>query len=180
MENNISPAKSGILYGVLFGVVMILEFVIMYIIGMKSLVGTSVGLIVNLANYLILPILFIYIGCNNYKKNINNGFISFSECLKTGVSITFIAGIIYALFNVIFNLIFPDFINEMASITKEAMLQQNPSMTAEQLESGISLMKKFMNPLFVFPVTIAMYSFFGLIYSLIIGAILKNENPQSF
>ncbi|MBP2282871.1 hypothetical protein H4V97_001189 [Flavobacterium sp. CG_23.5] len=180
MENNISPAKSGILYGILFGVVMILEFVIMYIIGMKSLVGTSVGLIVNLANYLILPILFIYIGCNNYKKNINNGFISFSECLKTGVSITFIAGIIYALFNVIFNLIFPDFINEMASITKEAMLQQNSSMTAEQLESGISLMKKFMNPLFVFPVTIAMYSFFGLIYSLIIGAILKNENPQSF
>lgn len=180
MENNVSPAKSGILFGVLFGVIMILEFVIMYIIGMKSLVGTSVGLIVNLANYLILPILFIYIGCNNYKKNINNGFITFSECLKTGVAITFIAGIIYALFNVIFNLIFPDFINEMASITKEAMLQQNPSMTAEQLETGISLMKKFMSPLFVFPVTIAMYSFFGLIYSLIIGAILKNENPQSF
>ena len=180
MEKNITPAKSGILYGVLFGVVMILEFVIMYIIGMKSLVGTSVGLVVNLANYLILPILFIYIGCNNYKKNINNGFVTLIECLKTGVSITFIAALIYALFNVIFNFIFPDFINEMASITKEAMLQQNPSMTAEQLETGISLMKKFMSPLFVFPVTIAMYSFFGLIYSLIIGAILKNEKPQSF
>jgi cation transport ATPase len=180
MENNVSPAKSGILYGVLFGVVMVLEFVIMYIVGMKSLVGTSVGLIVNLANYLILPIFFIYLGCNNYKKNINNGFISFSECLKTGVSITFIAAFIYALFNVIFNYIFPEFINEMVAISKEAMLKQNPSITSEQLETGVSLMKKFANPLFVFPVTLAMYSFFGLIYSLIIGAILKNEKPQSF
>ena len=180
MENNVSPAKSGILFGVLFGVVMVLEFVIMYIIGMKSLVGTSVGLIINLSNYLILPILFIYLGCNNYKKNINKGFISFNECLKTGVSITFLAAFIYALFNVIFNFIFPEFINEMVAISKDAMVKQNPSITSEQLEIGISLTRKFANPLFAFPVTLAMYSFFGLIYSLIIGAILKNEKPQSF
>jgi FlaA1/EpsC-like NDP-sugar epimerase len=180
MENNVSPAKSGILFGVLFGVVMVLEFVIMYIIGMKSLVGTSVGLIVNLANYLILPILFIYLGCNNYKKNINNGFISINECLKIGVSITFIAALIYAVFNLVFNFIFPEFINEMIAISKEAMLKQNPSMTSDQLETGLSMMKKFMNPLIVFPFTLAMYSFFGLIYSLIVGAILKNAKPQSF
>lgn len=179
MEKSISPAKSGILFGVLFGVLMVLEFVIMYIIGMKSLVATSVGLIVNIANYLVLPIIFIYIGCTNYKKNINNGYISFGECLKTGVSITFIAALIYAVFNVVFNFIFPDFINEMIAITKEAMLAKNPNMTSEQLEMGISMMKKFMNPLIVFPATLAMYSFFGLIYSLIIGAIIKNEKPQS-
>jgi hypothetical protein len=41
------------------------------------------------------------------------------------------------------------------------------------------MMKKFMNPLIV-PVTIAMYSFIGLLYSLIVGAIVKNANPQSF
>jgi hypothetical protein len=44
---------------------------------------------------------------------------------------------------------------------------------------GLTMMKKFMNPLIVFPVTLAMYSFIGLIYSLIVGAIVKNENPQS-
>lgn len=177
MENNVSPAKSGILYGVLFGVIMVLEFVIMYIIGMKSLVDTSFGVIVNIANYLILPLLFIYIGCNNYKKNINNGFVSFGECLKIGVSIAFIAAIIYASFSVIFNLIFPEFIDEMISISKTSMLKENPELTSEQLEMGLSMMKKFSNPLIVFPVTLAMYSFLGLIYSLIIGAIVKNDKP---
>lgn len=179
MEKSISPGKSGILYGVLFGVVMVLEFVIMYIIGMKSLVETSVGPIVNIANYLVLPIIFIYLGCTNYKNNINNGFMSLGESLKTGVSIAFIAALIYATFNVIFNFIFPDFTNEMLAIIKEAMLAKKPDLTNVQLETILSMQRKFMNPFIAFPVTLAMYSFFGLIYSLIIGAIVKNEKPQS-
>ncbi|WP_395049899.1 DUF4199 domain-containing protein [Flavobacterium sp.] len=179
MEKNTSPAKSGISFGVLFGVLMVLEFVIMYVIGMKSLANTSVGLIISIANYLVLPILFIYLGCTNYKKNLNNGFISLGECLKIGISIVFVAALIYAIFNAFFNLIFPEFINETLSIIKEAMLAKKPDMTNEQLDKVLSMQRKFMNPFIVFPATLAMYSFFGLIYSLIIGAIVKNENPQS-
>ncbi len=177
MDVKVSPAKSGTPYGLLFGVIMILEFVIMYVIGMKSLVNTSVGTIVNIANYLVLPLLFIYLGCTNYKKNINNGFISFSESLKTGVSITIIAGLTYAFFSVIFNFIFPDFINEMLDITKEQMIKQNPNITSKELEMGLGMVKKFMNPFIVFPVTLVMYALIGLIYSLIIGGIVKNEKP---
>ncbi|MDI5898338.1 DUF4199 domain-containing protein [Flavobacterium yafengii] len=177
MENNVSPAKSGISYGVLYGVIMVLEFVIMYVIGMKSLVNTSFGVIVNVANYLVLPLIFIYIGCNHYKNKINGGYISFGQCLKVGVSIALVAAIIYAGFSVIFNLIFPEFIDEMVAISKTAMLKENPEMTSEQLEMGLSMMKKFSNPLIVFPVTLAMYSFLGLIYSLIIGAVVKNNKP---
>ena len=149
----------------------------MYVIGMKSLVNSSVGVIVNIANYLVLPLIFIYLGCNHYKKDINNGFISFSECLKTGVSITVIAGLVYAIFSVIFNLIFPEFINEMLEISKEGMITQNPNITSQELEMGLSMVKKFMNPLIVLPVTLVMYSLIGLIYSLIIGAIVKNDKP---
>ncbi|MFQ6602369.1 DUF4199 domain-containing protein [Flavobacterium sp. C3NV] len=177
MDKNISPAKSGTMYGLLFGVIMVLEFVVMYVIGMKSLVNSSVGVIVNIANYLVLPLIFIYLGCNHYKKDINNGFISFSECLKTGVSITVIAGLVYAIFSVIFNLIFPEFINEMLEISKEGMITQNPNITSKELEMGLSMVKKFMNPLIVLPVTLVMYSLIGLIYSLIIGAIVKNDKP---
>jgi hypothetical protein len=39
--------------------------------------------------------------------------------------------------------------------------------------------RKFMNPLIVFPVTLVMFSFIGLFYSLIVGAIVKNEKPQT-
>jgi len=134
MERSVSPGKSGLIYGVLFGVIMILEFVIMYIIGMRSLVGTSAGVIVNIANYLVLPLVFIYLGCINFKKNLNNGFISFGEALKVGVSITFIAALIYGLFNIAFNFIYPEFINEMISITQDDMIKQNPNITSKEME----------------------------------------------
>jgi preprotein translocase subunit YajC len=87
------PGKSGLLYGVLL-VIMVLEFVVMYIIGMRSLVGTSAGVIVNIANYLVLPRIHLF-RMHQLQKNLNNGFISFSESLRSGVSITFIAGLVY-------------------------------------------------------------------------------------
>ena len=179
MENKISPAKSGLQLGMLFGVIMVLEFVISYIIGIEKLIGSSFGIVINLLNYLILPCLFIFLGCTNYKK-MNGGFVSFSECLKIGVSITVVAALIYAIFNLVFNLIFPEFSNQILAITKSEILKKNPNMTAEQMDMAISMTKKFMSQYIVFPVTIAMYAFFGLLYSLLVGAIVKKDSNQSF
>lgn len=179
MENKISPAKSGLQLGLLFGVIMVLEFIISYIIGLEKLIASSFGVIINLLNYLILPFLFIYSGCINYKKS-NNGFVTFSECLKIGVSITVIAALIYAFFNLFFNLIFPDFGEQILRITKSEILKKSPNMTAEQIDMAISMTKKFMSQYIVFPVTIVMYAFFGLLYSLLVGAIVKKDSNQSF
>jgi len=131
-------------------------------------------------NYLVFPVSIITIGCLNYKKKLNEGFISFGECLKIGVTICLIAGLIYGIFSVVFNMIFPEFMEEILKKTKQVMLQQNPSLTTAQLEMAMSMTKKFMSPALMVPVTVAMYSFIGLIYSLIIGAFVKNDNPQSF
>jgi hypothetical protein len=40
-----------------------------------------------------------------------------------------------------FNFIYPDFINEMASITKEGMLKQTPNITSKEMEIGLAMMK---------------------------------------
>jgi len=180
MKEKVSPAKSGIQLGVLFGFIMILEFVIMYVVGLESLLDGPVGLTVNLLNYIVFPFLFIFLACNNYKKNVNNGFASFTDCLKAGVALMFIAGLVYAIFNLLFNLIFPEFIDELVGIMRSAALKKSPEMTTEQLNMVVSMQRKFLNPLISTPVTIAMYSFFGLIYSLIIAAIVKKDQPQSF
>jgi len=37
-----------------------------------------------------------------------------------------------------------------------------------------------MSPIFAIPITIVMYAFIGLIYSLIVGAIVKKDPNQSF
>jgi hypothetical protein len=179
MEQKISPSKSAILYGALFGVLMVLEFVIVYVMDVDPITNPSTGIIINILNYLIFPVSIITIGCMNYKKNLNNGFVTFGECLKIGVTICLLAGLIYGVFSAVFNMIFPEFVEDILRKTKQVMLQQNPNMTSDQVEIGISITKKFMNPAIVIPATVAMFSFMGLIFSLIIGAFVKNENPHS-
>ena len=179
MEEKISASKSALSFGTLFGVFMVLEFVILYVLDIDPITNPSVGIVVNSLNYLLLPILLITFGCNNYKKKLNFGFISFGESLKIGVTICLIAGLIYALFSIAFNMVFPEYIEEVLKKTKQVMLQQNPELTSEQLEMAITMTKKFMSPMLMVPVTVAMFSFIGLFYALIIGAIVKNEKPQS-
>ena len=179
MEQKMSPSKSALQYGALFGILMVLEFVIVYVMDLDPISNPAAGIVINTLNYLVFPVSIITVGCMNYKKNLNNGFISFGECLKIGVTICLIAGLIYGVFSAVFNMIFPEFIEDLMKKTRQVMLKQNPSMTSAQAEMAISMTKKFMSPAIVIPATIAMYSFIGLIYSLIIGAFVKNDNPQS-
>ncbi len=179
MEQKMSPSKSALQYGALFGILMVLEFVLVYVMDVDPITNPTTGIIINTFNYLIFPVSIITIGCVNFKKNLNNGFVSFGECLKIGVTICLIAGLISGVFSAVFNMIFPEFVEDIMKKTRQVMLKQNPTMTSAQVEMAISMTKKFMSPAIVIPATIAMYSFIGLIYSLIIGAFVKNDNPQS-
>ena len=179
MENTDKPSKSYLQFGAVYGVIMILLFVIVYALGINPAENRAIGLSQSVLSNLILPLLFIYLGCESFKKG-NNGFASFVECLKVGVSITFVAGLIFAVFNLIFNLIFPEYADEMLKSQRQIMLTQNPNMTSDQVEMALSITKKAMSPVFAFPIILVTFSFFGLIYSLIIGLIVKKENPQGF
>lgn len=174
-----SPAKFALQFGVLFGVIMVLEFVILYVVDVDPLEMPLVGTLMNVLNYLILPIVFISIACINYRKQ-NSGFITFGESLKIGVVICLIASLISSIFSVIWNMIFPEYMQTVLRKTREVMLDQNPNMTSEQVDVALSMTEKFMSPAILIPVSLLMFCLIGLIYSLIIGAIVKNTPPTTF
>ncbi|MEO8517334.1 MAG: DUF4199 domain-containing protein [Flavobacterium sp.] len=177
MENQKSVSKPHLVFGIFYGLSMILLFVIMYVLNVNPLENPILGKLTSVFSYIILPILFTYLGISAFKKN-NNGFISLSECLKSGVGVAFIGALAFALFSVLFNYIFPEYLDQILSQTKKIMIEQNPNMTSEQIELGISMTKKFSSPLFSIPMTLLIFSFLGLIYSLIIGLIVKKDRPQ--
>ena len=179
MEQAAKPSKSYFQFGVILGVLLILSFVIMYVLNINVAENPMAGTISSGFNNLILPVVFIILACNAYKKE-NNGFLSYGKSLKIGVGTVFVAALIFAIFNVIFNLIFPEYAEQILSQSRQIMIRQNPNMTAEQLEMGLSMARKFSSPLFSIPIILITFSFFGLIYSLIIGAFVKKDQPQSF
>ncbi len=179
MEQKTSASKSSFQFGLLFGVLMILEMVVGYTMKIDPQTNKSYGIIISVLNYLIFPLSFIYLGCNNYKIKLNSGFISLGECLKIGVSICVVAGLSFALFSAIFNYFIPEYMEDIYRKMRSVMLE-NPKITPEQVDVSLSMIKKFSKPLFSVPLTIVMFAFIGLIYSLIIGAIVKKEANQSF
>lgn len=177
-KNAVQPKLSSSImpYGVIFGVIMIVELVVMYILKPDPIENGWVGTVNNLLNFLVFTSVFIFLGCSNYKKA-NGGYITLGQCLKVGVGVCALAALLYAVFYFIFTLIFPEFIPEAIEQIKRVTVRTNPSMTSEQLEMSISVMEKMMAPYVAGPISIVMYSFIGLIISLIIGAIIKKENP---
>jgi len=163
-------------YGVIFAIIMIAEFVIAYVADIDATENAWVGIVNGLLNNLILPVVFISLAANYYKKA-HGGYIKFGEVIKTGVTVAVIAAAIFALFNIGFNLAVPEAQAEMIEKMKAAQIKANPQMTSAQLKMAMSMAETFMKPYIAFPFTILFFAFLGLIYSLIIGAIVKKENP---
>ena len=174
MENQKTTTKIGLEYGIFFGSAMVLVFVIIYAMGIDLFENPMIGTTSSLLSYIVFPVTFISLAIVAYKKA-NQGYLSIGESIKTGVTVAFIAAAIMALFNVVFNMIFPEYMDEILSQTRKIMMKQNPSMTSAQINQALEMTKKFSSPIFSVPLTILIFTFVGLIYSLIIGAINKKD-----
>ncbi|HEY0046114.1 MAG TPA: DUF4199 domain-containing protein [Flavobacterium sp.] len=174
-----SPAKFALQFGALFGIIMILEFVILYVADIDPISMPMVGTIINVVNFLVLPVLFISLACTSYKK-MNGGFISFGQCLKIGVTLCLIAGVIYSVFASIWAVVFPEYTATVLRKTRAVMVDTSPELTEDQIDMALSMTEKFMNPALMIPVTILTYCVIGLLFSLIIGAIVKKDPATSF
>ncbi|TRW24792.1 DUF4199 domain-containing protein [Flavobacterium zepuense] len=175
----VKPAKAALSYGVVFGLVLIIEFVVFYALDINPQNGGAIAVVNSLLNYIVLPMIFIFLACNQYKK-LSGGYITLAQALKAGVIVTVIAALVLGVFNIIFNMVLPELQAEMLQKAKEGMVAQNPNMTAEQLEMGIQVAELFMKPYVMLPMSMLIYAFIGLINGLIIGAIVKKENPGAF
>jgi len=171
------PSKTAVNYGLLFGIIMILEFVISYSFNIDPQENKLFGTIINIMNYIILPFMFIYFAANKYKLSFNNGFISLSETLKTGTLVCALAALIYAVFDIIFDFIDPAFKDKMFEKIKDVTDRVNPNLTSKQSKTSLEFVKMFMSPYVMLPFTIIMYSLIGIIHSLIVGVIIKKDKP---
>jgi len=176
MKEQSSPAKVAIPYGIAFGVIMLLEFVISYTMGLNAADDPWMGIVVGVLNYLVLPILFIMLACNVYKNKINGGFISFGQCIKIGVSVGAIAGLVFSAISAIVYMAAPEIKQDILDQTKEA-LAASPGMTADAMKMTMSVTETFMQPYISIPVSTLIYAIVGFVMSLIVGAIVKKENP---
>jgi len=166
---NLSPGKFARNYGLLLGLVLILIAVVMYATGMQ-LEGVQWPMYLF---YILFPIVIMY-AISQYKKQ-NGNLLSLGEAIKVGLAIAIVSALVYAVYGLIFNYIIdPEFMGLVIEAAKDKMLE-NPKMTEEMVEQSMKVMKIFSNPLIGIAVWVALSAFFGLLYSLIGGLVMKKE-----
>ena len=168
-EQKLTIGKFAVNYGVILGAIMILIAVIMYVTGM-ALEGKQWP---QYLYYIIFPATIIY-AINQFKiKNAN--MLSLGEGIKIGVLIGVISAILYIVYTLIFNYIIdPEFMGQVLEMAKDKMLEENPDMTEEMANQGLKFIEMFTNPFVSSAFWIALSAFFGLLYGLIGGLVMKN------
>lgn len=171
MENQPVTTKSiALTYGAILGIASVLFSVILYVLNMhmeRNMLTSSIGI--------LIIIVVIIIGISKFKK-LNGNILSLSQALKTGMGIALIGGLISVAYTLLFMYVIePDFMSQMMQTQREAMLEQNPNMTADQIAGAEKMMGMFSSPGFIAIIAMVTTLFFGFVVSLIGGLIMKND-----
>jgi len=156
-------------YGIILGVVMIFIGVISYVTGL-ALEGKQWP---QWLYYIIFPIVIFY-AISQFKKQ-NANVLSLGEAIKVGIVIAAISALVYIVYGLIFNYIIdPEFMGQVKEVVRDKMLEA-PNATQEIVDQQMKMVELFMNPLIGSALWIGLSLFFGLIYSLIAGLVMKKE-----
>ncbi|MDD3721364.1 MAG: DUF4199 domain-containing protein [Lutibacter sp.] len=174
MENQeITPKQIMLNYGLLLGFTSILISVALYAMGKTYEPHWSVGLISTL-----ISVVIIVLGIKKVKEN-NNGFLSLSEALKTGLGIALISGLVLVVYNLIFvTYIEPEYFARMLEMQQQKTLEMYPNFSDEQLEAAMEMGKKMSGPTINSAIIIIASLFLGFIISLIGGLIMKKTDEE--
>lgn len=174
MENQeITPKQIMLNYGLILGFASILINVVVYAAGKTYDQHWSVGIV-----SIIITVAVIILGIKKIKE-LNNGFLSLSEALKTGLGIALISGLIAVVYTLIFtNFIEPEFFARMMEVQQQKTLEAFPNFTDEQLEASMEMAKKMSGPVMTSAIAIIGSLFIGFIISLIGGLIMKKSDEE--
>lgn len=166
-----TPAKFAMTYGIVLGVIFILIAVIMYVTGMP-LRGEQWP---QYLYYLIFPA-GIIIAIKKFKVD-NGGFLELKDAIKIGLTIGVISGLVYLVYIFLFNYVIdPEYNAMIIEVAREQMLEQS-NVTEEQVDQMMGFIEVMANPFLGGALWIGLSLFFGLIYSLIGGLVMKQDNP---
>ena len=157
-------------FGVLMGFASIVTQLLIYVFGDVYKPHWSF-IVLSIA----LTVLFIVLGIKKVKV-IQDGMLSMGDALKTGLGIVLISTVVYSIYLYVFqHFIEPSYFDNLALVQEQAILEQNPNMSDEQLEQAKGFAAMFNSTAVNVGITVLMSLFMGLIISFFAGLAMKKS-----
>lgn len=176
VSQKISTNKFIISCGLLLGFIYVFIKIIRHVTDLSSGIGKW-------GTYLFYFIFLatIFYAVDQFKKR-NENLLKLSEAIKTGLKIAIVSGLVVGIYILIHRyLIDPSSTDQLIEETR-LKYSKNPDMSKEMLDKMMIGVKIGAQPWFTAMLWVFISAFFGLIYSLIAGLIMKKEslNNTSF
>ena len=167
---DITTKKYMLEYGTWTGIVLICFAIMLFFLEAHYENSTSTQIINALIQFS-----GITIACLAYKKA-NSSKISWGETRKIGSGVSLIIAIIALIYTyLLINVIEPEFMNKVLEISYYETLENYPEVLANMdLNQYIETAKPY--TWFTYPAILFFTIFFGFLYSLILGFIIKTKN----
>lgn len=174
MENQKkTTAKTALNFGLLLGAISVVFGFILYSLDIHYQQDSSTSII----GYAIM-IVIILIGIIQF-KNSNEGYVSLSEALKTGVGTALVSSIIVCFYTFfMIKYLDPEFLDKSIEYQKQKMLQENPEISMESVNRLFEMQKEFSGPFIISGFIIIFNLFFGFIISLVVGLIVRKSKTE--
>jgi hypothetical protein len=170
MEEKVSVWKTNLMNGLILGLVGIVYSLLVYFLNLSF--NKAQGYV-----FIIVQIAVLFFLVKSYRDNYKNGMIKYSEALGAGIIICLYYAILMAIFTyLLYTVIDKGLLDKQLAFTEEMM--QKKGLPQAAIDTGMSMQKKIMTPVFMAPISIFGNMFWGVIISLIVAAFARKEgNP---
>jgi hypothetical protein len=126
---------------------------------------------------LLIQIVILLIFMKAFRNNFNHGFISYGKALTSGIIISLLTAIIYAIFiYFLYSMIDKDLVNRQLAQIEEIYHKKNLPQTS--IDAALKIQAKFLQPTFYAITRLFSKLLMGIILSLFIAIFIKKEgNP---
>lgn len=169
--------SSTLKWGLITGMVYVIFSLISNMLGLQQGGGGSAGLGF-LVNVLLFGATFytIYLGIKEIRDTELDGNLNLGQAIRKGIAIALIAGVISALFTLLYMLVIDPGLGDRILETAEEQWDKM-GVPEEQREMSRKVTGWFLNPAIMAPFMLIWVCFWGLIKALIAGSMLKKEAP---
>jgi hypothetical protein len=175
----VSPRPTGMRWGFIMGLVSVALSLLWHITGMVDFTQQqSMFSLPNAINWAVTLGLFYY-AFTQHRDNELGGYMTLGRAMGLGFWITLVSGIITAIYLYFFlTYMMPDFASTMLDNAAEQAEKrgQDPEVARQQMEK----MSWMFSPAFFGVFAILGSLFFGVIFSLIVGLVVRRESPRPF
>lgn len=171
MNEETSTARVALKWGVITGLALIVYSTLLYTLGQMTNGWLTVIIYVIIAVGLIL-------GMREY-RTLNGGYLNFGEGVGLGALLSAVAGLLSSAYTVLYStLIDPGMQERVMEQMREQL--ENQGMSDEQIEQAVGIAQTFQSPGLQFIIGIFGTIFIGVVFSLVIAAILRQSKANPF